>query len=325
MLNYDKSPIMNFLDFEKPIADLENKIAELRHLSDSDELNISDEINRLQVKVDRLLKNTYSKLSAWQKTAVARHPDRPHSSHYIQRLFDDFIPLAGDRLFGEDLAILGGMGRLKGRTVMVLGQEKGHDTETRLRHNFGMAKPEGYRKTRRLMEMADHFAIPVICFVDTAGAFPGIEAEARGQAEAIARSIETCLKIRVPLLSVIIGEGGSGGAIALAAANQIIMLEHSIYSVISPEACSSILWRNSASTQDAAEALRLTAQDLEKLHVIDKIIAEPIGGGHRNGEIVIDQVGDVLYQTLTLYDRFSGDDIRDKRREKFLAMGKIGL
>jgi acetyl-CoA carboxylase carboxyl transferase subunit alpha len=316
---------MNFLDFEKPIAELEAKIEELRHLSDSDEINIAEEINRLQLKVDKLLRATYAKLTPWQKTQVARHPDRPHVSDYIERLITDFTPLAGDRAFAEDKAIIGGLGRFRGRSVMVIGTEKGRDTETRVRHNFGMAKPEGYRKARRLMKMADHFRIPVITLVDTAGAYPGVEAEARGQAEAIARSIETCLDIRVPLVSVIIGEGGSGGAIALATGNVVMMLEHSIYSVISPEGCASILWRSGEATKDAAEALRLTAQDLQKLGVIDDVVPEPLGGAHRNPDQAVDALAESLDKVLRGLSLQEGGILRARRREKFLDMGKVGL
>lgn len=320
-----KSRGMNFLDFEKPIAELEDKIEELRHLSDSDEINIAEEINRLQVKVDRLLRAAYVKLSPWQKAQVARHTDRPHMSDYVARLITDFTPLAGDRGFAEDKAIIGGLGRFRGQTVMVIGNEKGCDTETRVRHNFGMAKPEGYRKARRLMKMADHFRVPVITLVDTAGAYPGVDAEARGQAEAIARSIETCLDIRVPLISVIIGEGGSGGAIALATGNVVLMLEHAIYSVISPEGCASILWRSSDAAKDAAEALRLTAQDLHKLGVIDEIVPEPLGGAHRNAEQAIDTLGEYLDKALRGLNLQEGGVLRARRREKFLDMGKVGL
>jgi acetyl-CoA carboxylase carboxyl transferase subunit alpha len=316
---------MNFLDFEKPIAELEGKIEELRHLSDSDEINIAEEINRLQVKVDKLLRTTYSKLSPWQKAQVARHPDRPHTSDYINRLITDFTPLAGDRAFAEDKAIIGGLGRFRGRSVMVIGHEKGNDTESRLKHNFGMAKPEGYRKARRLMKMADQFKIPVLTLVDTAGAFPGVEAEARGQAEAIARSIETCLDIRVPLISVIIGEGGSGGAIALATGNTVLMLEHSIYSVISPEGCASILWRSGDAAKDAAEALRLTAQDLHKMGVIDDIIAEPLGGAHRSPDVAMDALADKIEASLKVQSLTEGGILRARRRDKYLDMGKLGL
>jgi acetyl-CoA carboxylase carboxyl transferase subunit alpha len=316
---------MNFLDFEKPIAELEGKIEELRHLSDTDELNIAEEIARLQVKVDKLLRQTYAKLTPWQKALVARHPDRPHFLDYVNALVTDFTPLAGDRLFGEDRAVIGGLGRIRGHSCMIIGHEKGRDTETRVRHNFGMAKPEGYRKARRLMEMADRFKLPIVTLVDTAGAYPGVEAEARGQAEAIARSIETCLDVRVPLISVIIGEGGSGGAIALAAGNKVVMLEHAIYSVISPEGCASILWRSGEASKDAAEALKLTAQDLQKLGVIDAIVPEPLGGAHRNPDMAITALGDALEKALRELGSLEGGVLRARRREKFLEMGKHGL
>ncbi len=316
---------MHFLDFEKPIAELESKIEELRHLSDSDGINIAEEINRLQVKLDRLLTSTYGKLTPWQKVQVARHPERPHALNYIEKLISDFIPLAGDRAFADDQAIVGGLGRLGERTVMVLGIEKGNDTESRLKHNFGSAKPEGYRKARRLMQLADHFGVPVITLVDTAGAYPGVDAEARGQAEAIARAVETCLDIRVPLITVIIGEGGSGGAIALAAGNSIIMLEHAIYSVISPEGCAGILWRSGENAKDAADALKLTAQDLLRLNVIDTILPEPLGGAHRQPDQTIASLGRHLTDTLTTLDRWDGAQLRQRRREKFLEMGKVGL
>jgi acetyl-CoA carboxylase carboxyl transferase subunit alpha len=316
---------MDFLDFEKPVAELEGKIEGLRHLSNSDELNIADEISRLQAKVDRLLKATYGKLTPWQKTQVARHPSRPHLDDYVERLISDFTPLAGDRAFGEDRAIIGGLGRFNGRAVMVIGHQKGHDTDSRLRHNFGMARPEGYRKARRLMRMADHFRIPVITLVDTAGAYPGVDAEARGQAEAIAQSIDTCLDLRVPLIATVIGEGGSGGAIALAAGNMVFMLEHAVYSVISPEGCASILWRNGDAAKEAAEALRLTAQDLHRLGVIDSVIAEPTGGAHRHPEAAIDAVGARLEQALKELTPVEGGVLRAWRRDKFLSMGKIGL
>jgi acetyl-CoA carboxylase carboxyl transferase subunit alpha len=316
---------MHFLDFEKPIAELESKIEELRHLSDSDGLNIAEEINRLQVKLDRLLTSTYSKLTPWQKAQVARHPERPHATNYIEKLFTDFTELAGDRAFADDKAIIGGLGRLGERTVMVIGIEKGHDTESRLKHNFGMAKPEGYRKAKRLMQMADHFGVPVITLVDTSGAYPGVDAEARGQAEAIARAIETCLDLRVPLISVIIGEGGSGGAIALATGNSIIMLEHAIYSVISPEGCAGILWRSGDNAKEAAEALKLTAQDLLRLNVIDTILPEPLGGAHRHPDQTIASLGRHLTDTLTTLERWDGAQLRARRRDKFLEMGKVGL
>ena len=315
----------NFLDFEKPIAELEGKIEELRHLTDSAEVNVAEEVAKLQSKAERLLRQTYTKLTPWQKTQVARHPDRPHALDYIRGLIEDYTPLAGDRAFAEDRAIVGGMGRLRGRSVMVIGTEKGADTESRVRHNFGMARPEGYRKAQRLMELADRFRLPVITFVDTAGAYPGVDAEARGQAEAIARSIEVCLKLRVPLVSVIIGEGGSGGAIALATANAVLMLEHSIYSVISPEGCASILWRDSAENKTAAEALKLTAQDLYNLGVCDTVVAEPLGGAHRNRDAAIQAVGEAIHESLQRMIHLDGGRIKAIRREKFLEVGKKGL
>ncbi|PCI37216.1 MAG: acetyl-CoA carboxylase carboxyl transferase subunit alpha [Rhodospirillaceae bacterium] len=315
----------HYLEFEKTIAELEGEIEELRHLPGGAEVNIAEEVTKLQDKVDRQLRATYAKLSAWQRTQVARHPDRPHALNYIDALIEDFTPLAGDRLFGEDQALVGGLGRFHGQSVMVLGIEKGADTESRVKHNFGMAKPEGYRKAQRLMKMADHFGLPVITFVDTSGAFPGADAEARGQAEAIAKSIEVCFQIRVPLITVIIGEGGSGGAIALASANCILMLEHSIYSVISPEGCASILWRDGAMNKDAAESLRLTAKDLDKLGVIDGIIPEPLGGAHRDPVGTMQAVGDEINRQLEILKEFDGGQLRTKRREKFLDMGKVGL
>jgi len=314
-----------FLDFEKPIAELEGKIAELRHLSQGDEVNIAEEVSKLQSKVERLTKQTYAKLTPWQKTMVARHPERPHFSDYIAGLVTDFVPLAGDRAFADDKAIMGGLGRFRGRPVAVIGHEKGNDTTSRVRHNFGMAKPEGYRKAIRIMELADRFKLPVITLVDTPGAYPGIEAEARGQAEAIARGIETCLKIGVPLVSAIIGEGGSGGAIALAAGNHVIMLEHSVYSVISPEGCASILWRSGDQKEIAAEALKLTAGDLKELGVIDEIVPEPLGGAHRAKPEIIDRLGDSLAAALDRFDNMDGAEVRRERREKFLQMGRNGL
>jgi acetyl-CoA carboxylase carboxyl transferase subunit alpha len=309
-----------FLDFEKPIAELEGKIEELRHLATSGDINIAEEVSRLQAKVDRLLRQTYAKLTPWQKTLVARHPERPHLKDYIQELIEDFTPLAGDRLYADDAAIIGGIGRFRGWSAMIVGQEKGSDTETRVRHNFGMAKPEGYRKAQRLMHLADRYKLPVVSLVDTPGAYPGIGAEERGQAEAIARCIATCLKIEVPLVSVIIGEGGSGGAIALAAANTVLMLEHAVYSVISPEGCASILWRSAEHAQDAAEALKLTAADLLKLKVIDGIVPEPLGGAHRDRAAAIDAVGDAVEGALAQL-RNGSDDYKAHRRAKFLAMG----
>lgn len=314
-----------YLEFEKPIAELEGKIEELRHLSGSSSLNIADEVARLQQKVERQIRQTYAKLTPWQKVQVARHPERPHAVDYISALVEDWTPLAGDRLFGEDLAILGGIGRIDGRSCVVLGQERGHDTETRVRHNFGMARPEGYRKAQRLMNLADRFRLPVVALIDTSGAYPGIDAEARGQAEAIARAIETCLAIRVPFVAVVIGEGGSGGAVAIGAANRVLMLEYAIYSVISPEGCASILWRTRENAPDAAEALKLTAQDLFKLGVIDEIIEEPLGAAHRERSTTISKVGRAIASHLRDLSQLDGDILRTRRREKFLEMGRKGL
>jgi len=316
---------MHFLDFEKPIAELEGKIAELRHLSDTDGINIAEEVSRLQTRVDKDLRSAYAKLTPWQKTQVARHPDRPHAVDYLKSMIDDFMPLAGDRSFGEDAAVIGGLGRFHGRSVMAIGLEKGRDTETRIKRNFGMARPEGYRKARRLMELADRFSIPIITFVDTAGAYPGVDAEERGQAEAIARCIDTCLNVRVPIIAVIIGEGGSGGAIALATGNVVLMLEHSIYSVISPEGCASILWRDNEQAKTAAEALRLTAQDLERLGVIDGIIPEPIGGAHRQVDAAFAAVREAIDMHMNQLVRIDPGQLRARRRDKFLAMGRSGL
>lgn len=316
---------MHFLEFEKPIAELEGKIEELRHLADGGDLNIADEVKKLQDKVDKLLRSTYAKLTPAQKVQVARHPNRPHCLDYIHALVTDFTPLAGDRLFGEDRAIVGGLGRFRGRSVMVIGQEKGNDTESRVKHNFGMAKPEGYRKAQRLLHMADRFHLPVITLVDTAGAFPGVSAEERGQAEAIAKSIETCLRVKVPVVSAVIGEGGSGGAIAIAAADRVLMLEHSIYSVISPEGCASILWRSAANAADAAAALRLTAQDLKELGVIDRIVQEPVGGAHRRREETILGLGNAIEDAFETLRGQDGTTLRLNRRQKFLDMGQKGL
>ena len=314
-----------FLDFEKPIAELEGKIQELRHLSDDSEINIAEEVARLQAKADRLLRQSYSKLTPWQKTQVARHPDRPHASDYVAGLVEEFTPLAGDRLYADDKAIIGGIGRFRGYSVVVVGTEKGADTTGRVAHNFGMARPEGYRKAQRLMRMADRFGLPVITLVDTAGAYPGVGAEERGQAEAIARSIEQCLAIRVPLISVIIGEGGSGGAIAIATADKILMLEHSIYSVISPEGCASILWRSGDLAKEAAEALRLTSQDLLKLGVIDEIITEPLGGAQRDRAKTMAAVGDSIERHLLDLLKSDGAALHHTRRDKFLQMGQKGI
>lgn len=314
-----------YLDFEKPIAELEGKIKELRHVSASgEEINIADEIGRLQNKVERLLQNTYSKLTPWQKTLVARHPERPHTKDYIENLIEDFTPLAGDRLYAEDCAIMGGLGRFEGHSVVVIGHEKGNTTTSRVKHNFGMARPEGYRKAQRLMDMAERFHLPIVTFVDTMGAFPGADAEERGQSEAIARSIEKCLNVKVPFTSIVIGEGGSGGAIAIACANDIYMLEHSVYSVISPEGCASILWRSNDYTESAADALNITAQDLHRLGVIDNVIAEPLGGAHRNHEQTFQSVRKVLDKSIREQLSHDGGVLKARRREKFLAMGRVG-
>jgi len=317
--------IRHFLDFERPIAELEGKIEELRHLSTTSELNIADEVGRLESTANRLLRQTYSRLTPWQKVHVARHPERPHCLDYIGGLITEFVPLCGDRAFAEDPAIVGGIGRFRGRSVLVLGTEKGADTEARLKHNFGMARPEGYRKARRLMRLADRFGLPVLTLVDTAGAYPGIDAEARGQAESIARAIETCLDIKVPLVAAVIGEGGSGGAIALAAGNSVLMLEHAIYSVISPEGCASILWRDGEHAQEAAEALRLTAQDLRRLGVVDRIVPEPLGGAHRSPKEAVERLGEALDEALRPLLGLDRSTLREQRREKFLAMGAHGL
>ena len=316
--------MQTFLEFERPIAELEGKIEELRHLSDAGEINIADEVGKLQGEAERLLQQAYSKLTPWQKVQVARHPDRPHCIAYIERLIDDFTPLAGDRFYAEDKAVVGGLGRFRGYSCIVVGTEKGSDTNTRIAHNFGMARPEGYRKAQRLMRLANQFHLPVITLVDTTGAYPGVGAEERGQAEAIARSIETCLALEVPLSSVVIGEGGSGGAIALAVANHVLMLEHSIYSVIAPEACSSILWRSIDHARDAAEALRLTSKDMLEFGVIDQIVLEPVGGAHRNPNVAIDAVGAAIERTLHDLLTLDGEMLRAHRREKFLKIdGKL--
>ncbi|MDE1896038.1 MAG: acetyl-CoA carboxylase carboxyltransferase subunit alpha [Rhodospirillales bacterium] len=315
-----------YLEFEKPVAELESKIEDLRQMTAAPgEINIAEEVAKLSAKADAQLKAIYAKLSPWQKTQVARHAERPKALGVIAALIEDFTPLAGDRAYADDAAIVGGMGRFRGRAVMVIGTEKGTDTETRLKHNFGMAKPEGYRKARRLMELAGRFNLPILSFVDTSGAFPGIEAEARGQAEAIARGIEACLDAPVPLVATIIGEGGSGGAIALAAGNAVLMYEHAIYSVISPEGCASILWRDSAQAPIAAEAMRITAQDLKKLGLIDEIVPEPMGGAHRDPEAALAALGDAVEKALEPLLGQRPEALKMKRREKFLAMGKLGL
>ena len=313
---------MSQLDFEKPVLELEAKIAELRKVSSDDSLNIAEEISRMQNKIDRLLVQTYSKLTPQQKVQVARHQDRPHFTDYVEGFIEDFTPLAGDRNFGEDLALLGGLGRFRGYSCVIMGHEKGSDTESRIKHNFGMARPEGYRKAQRLMHMAEHFQLPVITLVDTAGAYPGVGAEERGQAEAIARSIETCLRIKTPIVSVVIGEGGSGGAIAIAAADRIYMLEHSIYSVISPEGCASILWRSASHANEAATALKLTAQDLYNLKLIDGIISEPIGGAHRKKPETIEAVARQIEKSFESLIPWDDAKLKQKRQEKFLKMGR---
>ncbi|MFN8703020.1 MAG: acetyl-CoA carboxylase carboxyltransferase subunit alpha [Rhodospirillales bacterium] len=315
----------HYLEFEKPIAELEGKIEELKRLTGDGTLNIADEVAKLQAKVDRQIRTVYAKLTAWQKVQVARHPERPHCKEFVAGLIDGFTPLAGDRLLADDAAIIGGIGRFRGQSVVVIGQEKGSDTESRIKHNFGMAKPEGYRKAQRLMALADRFSLPVISLIDTAGAYPGIDAEARGQAEAIAKTIEAGLRIKVPFVAAVLGEGGSGGAIAIASANKVLMLEHAVYSVISPEGCASILWRAADQAQVAAEALKLTAQDLLKLGVIDGIVGEPLGGAHRGKEETITALGDAIAASLAEMKGIDGGVLRARRREKFLDMGRRGL
>jgi len=315
-----------YLDFEKPIAELEGKVEELRQLAaDGEEININDEVHKLETKAANLLKETYSKLSPWQKTQVARHPNRPHFLDYIAKLFEDFTPLAGDRTFGQDDAIVGGLARFKGRRVVVMGHEKGSDTQSRIKHNFGMARPEGYRKAVRLMDLAERFGLPVITLVDTAGAYPGLGAEERGQAEAIARSTDRCLSLPTPLVSVIIGEGGSGGAVAIATANRVLMLEHSVYAVISPEGCASILWRDSDRAKDAATAMKMTAQDLLERKVIDAIIPEPMGGAHRERAQIMYDTGLAIEEALKELSQMTPQQLREDRRAKFLAIGRQGI
>ena len=320
----DRTPSpRTYLDFEKPVAELESKVAELRALEDDDSaVSITEEIKKLEQKAEQALVDIYAKLTPWQKAMVARHQDRAHALDYIGALIDDFTPLAGDRYYAEDAALVGGLGKFRGRAVMVIGNEKGSDTESRLKHNFGMAMPEGYRKAVRLMEMADKFSLPVITLVDTAGAYPGIGAEERGQAEAIARSTACCLRLGVPMISVIIGEGGSGGAVAIASANRILMLEHAIYSVISPEGAASIIWRDSAKKEEAATAMKITAQDLIGLGVIDTIVTEPVGGAHRDRARVIQATGDAIAKALAEFDGKSPDEIRAQRHERFLKIGR---
>jgi acetyl-CoA carboxylase carboxyl transferase subunit alpha len=312
-----------YLDFEKPVAELDAKIEELRALAASGEgVAIGDEIGRLEGKANLALRDLYANLSPWQKTQVARHPERPHFSDYVERLFTEFTPLAGDRKFAEDAAIQGGFARFRGESVCVIGHEKGSTTEARIKHNFGMARPEGYRKAVRLMQLADHFAIPVIALVDTAGAYPGVDAEERGQAEAIARSTEACLSLGVPNVAVIIGEGGSGGAIAIATANVVLMLEHAIYSVISPEGAASILWRDTSKAQEAATSMKITAQDLVRLGIVDTVVAEPAGGAHRHTAATIVATGEALAGALDSLQGLSRDEIKARRQQKFLAIGR---
>lgn len=313
----------SYLDFERPISDLEAKIIELKKLADDGEsIDTSEEIARLETRVSEAMTDIYGKLSPWQKAQVARHPQRPHFLDYAKRLFTEFTTIAGDRNFGEDAAIQAGLARFRGRPVAVIGEEKGHDTKSRLKHNFGMPRPEGYRKAIRLMELADRFNLPVISIVDTQGAYPGVGAEERGQAEAIARSTQMCLRIGVPMITLVIGEGMSGGAIAIAAANRVYMLEHAIYSVISPEGAASILWRDSARAKEAATNMKITAQDLKGFGIVEEIIPEPVGGAHRNADIVIDASGDQIAEGLGEFDGKSSEEIRNMRRQKFLAIGR---
>lgn len=319
-------PMRIYLDFEKNIAELDGKVQELRqHEGDDTDANVSKEIIRLELKAANLLKDTYEKLTPWQKTQVARHPGRPHFYDYVDDLVEDFTELSGDRKFAEDAALIGGIGRFRGQSVVVMGHEKGSDTESRLRHNFGSARPEGYRKAVRLMDMADQFGLPVISLVDTAGAYPGLGAEERGIAEAIARSTARSLALEVPMVAVVLGEGMSGGAIGIAAANKVYMLEHSTYAVISPEGCASILWRDSARAEDAATAMKITAQDCSRNGIIDDIIPEPIGGAHRGPKDVIEETGKVIDAALKSLSNMSGAEIKSHRREKFLAMGRESL
>lgn len=313
--------MISYLEFEKPVAELEARIADLRAASEGGEVDISKELARLEGKSADLLATTYASLTPWQKTQVARHPARPHFRDFVEHMFEDFLPLGGDRKYGDDEAILGGFARLNGRRVMLIGHEKGNDTESRIRHNFGMGKPEGYRKAIRLMELADRFGLPVVTLVDTSGAFPGIEAEERGQAEAIARSTEACLALGVPMVATIVGEGGSGGAVALASAERVLMFEHAIYSVISPEGCASILWRTAEKAPDAAEAMRVTAQHLLKLGVIDRIVKEPVGGAHRDPKLACETLAKAISEELDALADIPAADIRRIREERFLQIG----
>ncbi len=311
----------SYLEFEKPIASLEERIKELRGLDGDGEVDVTSEVERLEAKSAELLASTYASLTPWQKTAVARHPERPHFRDYVAHAFTDFMPLGGDRYYADDEAIMGGFARLDGRRVMLIGHEKGHDTQSRIKHNFGMGKPEGYRKAIRLMELAGRFGLPVVTLVDTSGAFPGIEAEERGQAEAIARSTEACLALPVPMVSVIVGEGGSGGAVALASAERVLMLEHAVYSVISPEGCASILWRTAEKASEAAQAMRITAQHLKRLKVIDRIVKEPVGGAHRDPEGMARNLAKALTEELDNLSEMDSETLMRMREERFLQMG----
>ena len=313
--------MVSYLEFEKPVADIDARIRELRAASEGDDVDISKELARLEAKSAELLANTYASLTPWQKTQVARHPSRPHFRDYVELVFDEFVPLGGDRLYGDDLAIMGGFAKIDGRKVMLIGHEKGNDTESRMKHNFGMGKPEGYRKAIRLMELAGRFGLPVVTLVDTMGAFPGIEAEERGQAEAIARSTEACLGLPVPMISVIVGEGGSGGAVALASAERVLMFEHAIYSVISPEGCASILWRTAEKAPDAAEAMKVTADHLLDLGVIDAIVPEPIGGAHRDPRFAANFLKEKLIEELEMLSGMTSGELRTMREERFLNIG----
>jgi acetyl-CoA carboxylase carboxyl transferase subunit alpha len=310
-----------YLDFEKPVAALEARIMELQETADETSIDVKAEIDKLRVKADKLLKDTYAKLTPWQKTQVARHPERPHFKHYVASIFDNFTKLAGDRAFGDDQAIIGGLARIGEQRIVLIGHEKGDDTESRLRHNFGMGKPEGYRKAIRLMDLADRFRLPVVTLVDTSGAFPGVQAEERGQAEAIARSTERCLELGVPMIACIVGEGGSGGAVALAAAERVLMFEHAVYSVISPEGCASILWRTGDKAADAAQAMKMTAEDLKGLGVIDRIVPEPAGGAHRDHALATAALGHAISEELDALSGFDAKALRKQRRAKFLSMG----
>ena len=312
--------MQTYLDFEKPIAELETRVSELKETATSGELDLDAEIVKLEAKSSKLLRDTYSKLTPWQKAQVARHPERPHFKDYVAGLTSDFVPLAGDRSFADDPAILGGLATIDGHRVMLLGHEKGDDTASRLKHNFGMAKPEGYRKAIRLMQLANRFGLPVVSLVDTPGAFPGVQAEERGQAEAIARSTEECLGLKVPLIAVIVGEGGSGGAVAIAAANRVLMFEHAVYSVISPEGCASILWRTADKAADAAEAMKITAQDQQSLGVVDRIVPEPLGGAHRDPQLAIRNLKEAIVEELSGCSALGGEELLQQRRAKYLAM-----